>query len=80
MAARVSQLTVEALVQPTAQRARVSQLVVEALYDAALPPAGSGAQAQRWTGSAWTATTTKRWDGSAWVTATVKRWDGTGWV
>lgn len=81
MAARVSQTVVEALVQPTAQRARMSQLVVEALYPSDLPAPGGGATTQRWTGSAWTeAAAVKRWDGSSWQTATVKRWTGTEWV
>ena len=80
MAARVSQTVVEALVQPTTQRARVSQVVVEALYDAGLPPAPTGDLVQRWDGSAWQTATVRRWDGSAWVTATVKRWSGSAWV
>ena len=37
---------------------------------------------KRWTGSAWSSTTTaKRWSGSAWVDiTTAKRWDGSAWV
>jgi hypothetical protein len=79
MAARVTQVVVEALVQPTTQQARVTQLVVEALYPSDLPPAGEGAEVKRWDGATWVTATVKRWDGSAWQTATTKRWDGSGW-
>ena len=53
MAARVTQVVTEVLVQPTTQKARVTQLAVEALYPSDLPPAPAGATTQRWDGSGW---------------------------
>jgi hypothetical protein len=79
MAARVSQVAVAVLTQPTTQRARVSQLAVEVLYPSDLPPAPAGAVTQRWDGSAWQPATVRRWDGSAWQPATLKRWTGSTW-